>query len=56
MRLGVIVFLAMVNTHCLNTENRAKYVDDLTIAEIISLRNEITCAQENLSVNVSDCR
>lgn len=55
-RLGVIVFLAKVNALCLNTGNRAKYVDDLRIAEIIRVRNEITFrAQGELHALRGEC-
>ena len=45
-RLGVLVFLAVVDMLCRDDETRVKYVDDLAMAEIINIRNQILFAMQ----------
>ena len=40
-KAGGVVFLALVNSLCMEIDRRAKYVDDLSLAHIISILKEI---------------
>ena len=54
--LGIVVFLAVVDSLCRNVEERAKYVDDLTMLEIIKIRDRIVhLMQTYLDGLVQDC-
>ena len=56
-RAGPIIFLALVNSLCQEIEKRAKFVDDLSLAHIISILKEINYAplQENLDIISTEC-
>ena len=56
-RLGVLVFLAVVDMLCRDDESRVKYVDDLAMAEIINIRNQIIFAmQDKLDSLSHECK
>ena len=56
-RLGVLVFLAVVDSLCRDVEHRAKFVDDLTMAELIKIRDAIVSqAQDRLNSLSTQCR
>ena len=57
-KAGGVVFLALVNSLCKEIERRAKYVDDLSLAQIISILHEIDFAplQQNLDHLKFQCR
>ena len=40
-RAGPIIFLALINSVCREIEQRAKFVDDVSLAHIINILNEI---------------
>ena len=67
--LGVVIFLAVVDNLCRNIDERAKYVDDLTLIKIIKIRNRIVhlmqshidsltkeCQDVNVSMNPVKCK
>ena len=52
-----MVFMAVVDSLCRNVEHRAKFVDDLTMAELIRVRDTIvSIAQERLDALSGLCR
>lgn len=57
-KAGGVIFLALVNSLCKEIEHRAKYVDDLTLAHIISILIDInfTPMQQNLDHLIKQCR
>ena len=57
-KAGGVVFLALVNSLCMELEHRAKYVDDLSLAHIISILNDINFAplQDNLNNLEDQCQ
>ena len=57
-KVGSIIFLCLVNSICLHIEERAKFVDDLSLARIISIINEMRFEplQENLNLLSTECR
>ena len=46
-RLGPIIFLAVINRLCRNSPIHVKYVDDLTIMEIVDVDNTVTFTMQN---------
>ena len=55
-KLGPIIFLAIVNHVARNSDIRAKFVDDLTLGEIINTTDTIAFAmQDNLDKISEDC-
>ena len=55
-KLGPIIFLAIVNSVARNSDIRAKFVDDLTLGEIIDTTDTITFTmQDNLDDISDDC-
>ena len=56
-RLGVLAFLCVVDSLCRNVEHRAKFVDDLTMAELIKIRDAfVSLAQQRLDELSTQCR
>ena len=57
-KAGGVIFLALVNSLCMEIERRAKYVDDLSLARIISILREINFAplQNNLNLLSKQCK
>ena len=53
-RLRVLVFLAVVDSLCRDVENRAKFVDDLTMAELIDIRDTIVSEAQQRLNNLSE--
>ncbi|XP_063594912.1 uncharacterized protein LOC134771886 [Penaeus indicus] len=53
-RLGPVIFLAIIDRLCRNTDMRAKYVDDLTLAEIVDVNNETHFTMPNLLNELSE--
>ncbi|XP_042892195.1 uncharacterized protein LOC122266485 [Penaeus japonicus] len=53
-RLGPVVFLAIINRLCSNVDIRAKYVDDLTLAEIVDVKETLHFTMPNLLNELSE--
>ena len=41
IKLGPIVFLAVINSLCRNATLHVKYVDDLTVAEFVDVKDRL---------------
>ena len=53
-KLGPIIFLAIVNGVARNSNVRAKFVDDLTLGEIIDTTDKISFSMQNDLDKISD--
>ena len=58
-KAGSVIFLALVNSLCLEIERRAKFVDDLSLAHLISILRDVNYApmqenMENLSIQCNE--
>ena len=55
-RAGCVIFLALVNSLCKGMANRAKYVDDLTMAHLTKILEEIVFViQQDLDTLATEC-